>query len=129
MFVFASDQMHPYVEKSTRGGSQRTKRCICQPLCRPKQGLRKRSLHAFVAQPKPNIGRPAPQGSEMNVSFITEGESANNGKWEGTYAVHNTCSHRVIAENAGGSYHLTGQHHDHCNWYPLNPDPEIKWSW
>ena len=27
-----------------------------------KQGLRKRSLQGFVAQPKPNIGRPAPQG-------------------------------------------------------------------
>ena len=31
-----------------------------------KQGLRKRSLHGFVAQPKPNIGKAAPQGAQMN---------------------------------------------------------------
>ena len=37
-----------------------------------KQGLRKRSLQGFVAQPKPNIGRPAPQGTQMN-EMITEG--------------------------------------------------------
>ena len=37
-----------------------------------KQGLRKKSLQGFVAQPKPNIGRPAPQGTEMN-EIITEG--------------------------------------------------------
>ena len=37
-----------------------------------KQGLRKRSLQGFVAQHKPNIGRPTPQGTEMN-EIITEG--------------------------------------------------------
>ena len=37
-----------------------------------KQGLRKRSLQRFAAQPKPNIGGRAPQGSEMNA-IITEG--------------------------------------------------------
>ena len=31
-----------------------------------KHGLRKTSLQGFVAQPKPNIGRPAPQGAQMN---------------------------------------------------------------
>ena len=31
-----------------------------------KQGLRKRSLQGFVAQPKTNIGRAAPQGAQMN---------------------------------------------------------------
>ena len=37
-----------------------------------KQGLRKRSLQGSVAQPKPNIGKAAPQGAQMN-EIITEG--------------------------------------------------------
>ena len=37
-----------------------------------KQALRERSLQGFVAQPKPNIGRPAPQGTEMK-EIITKG--------------------------------------------------------
>ena len=37
-----------------------------------KQGLTKRSLEGFVAHPKPNIGRPAPPGTEIN-EIITEG--------------------------------------------------------
>ena len=37
-----------------------------------KQGLRKRSLQGFVAQPKPKIGRATPQRAQLN-NIITEG--------------------------------------------------------
>ena len=37
-----------------------------------KQGLRKRSLQWFVAQPKPKIGKLAPQGTQMNEIITQE---------------------------------------------------------
>ena len=64
-----------------------------------KQGLRKRSLQGFVAQPKPNIGRPAPQGTEMN-EFITEG------------VAHRTkCKQWQMGGYIHGTHHLQSQRH------------------
>ena len=64
-----------------------------------KQGLRKRSLQGFVAQPKSNIGRPAPQGSEMN-EIITEGV-ANSTK----------CKQWQMGGYIRGTHHLQSQSH------------------
>ena len=64
-----------------------------------KQGLRKRSLQGFVAQPKPNIGRPAPQGREMNA-IITEGD-ANRRK----------CKQWQMEGYIRGKHHLQSQRH------------------
>ena len=66
-----------------------------------------------MAQPKPNIGKPTPQGNvkrmrHSSLKGLQTGQSANNGKWEGTYVAHITCSHSVTAETAGGSCHLKG---------------------
>ena len=63
-----------------------------------------------------------------SLKGLHTGQNANNGKWEGTYAVHITCSHSVTPRTAGRSYHFKGQHHNPCNWYQLNWDPQIKWS-
>ena len=64
-----------------------------------KQGLRKRSVQGFVAQPEPNPGRPAPQGSEMNA-IITEGV-ANRTK----------CKQWQMGGYIRGTHHLQSQCH------------------
>ena len=64
-----------------------------------KQGLRKRSLQGFVAQPKPNFGRPAPQGTEMN-EIITEG------------VAHRTkCKQWQMGGYIRGAHHLQSKRH------------------
>ena len=64
-----------------------------------KQGLRKRSLQGFVAQPKPNIGRPAPQGTEMN-EIIIEG-----------VANRTTCKQWQMGGYIQATHHLQSQRH------------------
>ena len=64
-----------------------------------KQGLRKRSPQGFVAQPKPNIGRPAPQGTEMN-EIINEG------------VAHRTkCKQWQMGGYIRGTHHLPSRRH------------------
>ena len=64
-----------------------------------KQGLRKRSLQGFVAQPKPNIGKPAPQHTGMN-EIITEG------------VAHRTkCKQWQMGGYVRGTHHLQSQRH------------------
>ena len=64
-----------------------------------KQGLRKRSLQGFVAQPKPNIGGPAPQGIEMNEN-ITEG-----------VAQRTKCKQWQMGGYIRGTHHVQSQRH------------------
>ena len=64
-----------------------------------KRGLKNRSMHGFVAQPKPNIGKPAPQGTQMN-EIITE-----------RVAKRTKCKQWQISGYMTATYHLQSHRH------------------
>ena len=71
-----------------------------------KQGLRKRSLQGFVAQPEPNIGRAAPQGAQLN-DIITEGVAKRTAMGKGW--VHDTYMLPTVTPIVSIEFRLTNK--------------------
>ena len=69
-----------------------------------KQGLIKRSLQGFAAQPKPNIGRAAPQGAQLNY-IITEGVAKRTTMGKGW--VHDTYMSPKVTQIVSILFRLT----------------------
>ena len=102
--TFSAKRLHAVLcihvlKNPQRGGPSAQNGAFLNRSTNTKLGLGKRSLQWFVAQPKPNIGRPAPQGTKMN-EIITEA------------VAHRTkCKQLQMGGYIHGTHHLQSQRH------------------